>query len=94
MIWKALLTLFVTASLVTLVVVAATELYVVRELLAALLVFCTIVGVIGLLGLVSFLLGEIVVRCAALLVACAAFFRSRRTVSSVNGPLAHGIGKS
>ena len=94
MTWKRVLALLVAASLVTLIAVGATKLYVVRELLAALLMFFTLLSVIGILGLVSLLLGDSVVRCAALLAACAPLFHSRRPEPSVVGPLAHGTGRS
>ena len=88
-----MLILLVAVILVTLIVVAATEFYVVRDLLAALLMFCTLLAVLGILVLVSFLLGEGVVRCVALLAASVALFRVHRTVVVV-GHLARGIGKS
>ena len=89
---KRVLTLLVAAVLVTLIAVAAREFYVVRDLLAALLMFCTLLAVFGILVLVSFLLGEGVMRCVALLAASMALFRFHRPV--VVGHLARGIGKS
>lgn len=83
----------IASGLITLITVAGTEFYVVRELLAALLVFCTLLVAIGVTVLVLFLLGDGVVRCFGLIVACAVSFRLRQPVSSVVGPLAHGIGR-
>ena len=83
----------IASGLITLITVAGTELYLVRELLAALLMFCTLLVALGITVLVLFLLGEAVVRCFGLIVTCAASFRLRQPVPSVVGPLAHGIGK-
>jgi hypothetical protein len=92
--WKRIQKLLVAGGLIALIAVAGTELYVVRDLLAAFLIFCTLLGALGITVLVSYLLGEGVVRCFGLLVACAGSFRLRQPVRSVVGPLAHGIGKS
>lgn len=81
--WKRILTLLVAGGLITLISVAGTELYVVRDLLAAFLMFCTLLGALGITILVSFLVGEGIVRCLGLLVACAASFRLRQPVPSV-----------
>jgi hypothetical protein len=86
--------LVVAGGLITLIAVAGTQQYVVRDLLAAFLMFCAFLGALGLLVLVSFLLGQGVVRCFGLLVACADSVRLHQPVASVTGPLAHGIGKS
>ena len=92
--WKRIQKLLVAGGLITLIAVAGTELYVVRDLLAAFLMFCTLFGALGITVLVSFLFGEGVVRCCGLLVACAASFRLRHPVPSVVDRLAHGIGKN
>lgn len=89
--WKRILTLLV---LVTLIAIAGTELYVVRDFLAAFLMFSILLGALGIIVLLSYLVGETVVGCVALLVACAALFRLRQPGSSVVGSLAHGIDKS
>ena len=84
----------IASGLIALFTVAGMELYVVRDLLAALLMFCILLVALGITVLVLFLLGEGVVRCFGLIVACAASFRLRQPVPSVVGPLAHGIGKN
>jgi hypothetical protein len=86
--------LLVAGGLITLIAVAGTEQFVVRDLLAAFLMFCAFLGALGLLVVVSFLLGSGVIRCLGLLVARAASFRFHHPVPSVTGSLAHGIGKS
>jgi hypothetical protein len=84
----------IAAVLITLIGVAATELYVVRDLLAALVVFCILLfGAIGMTILVSFLLGEGIVRSLDLLFACAVLFGLRKPLPPVAGPVTHGIGK-
>jgi hypothetical protein len=63
---------FIAGGVIGLIAVAGTGLFVVRDLLAAFLLFCVLFGVVlGVLGitvLVSFLLGEGVVRCFDLFV--------------------------
>ena len=90
---KRIQKVLIASGLITLITVAGMELYVVRELLAALLMFCTLLVALGITVLVLFLLGEGVVRCFGRIVASAASFRLRQPVPSVVGPLAHGIGK-
>jgi hypothetical protein len=92
--WKRIQTLLVAGGLITLIAVAGTELYVVRDLLAGFLMFSISLGALGITVLVSYLLGDAVVRCFGLFVACTASFRLRQPVPSVDGPLAHGVGKS
>jgi len=92
--WKRILILLVAVGLITMVAVAATELYVVRDFLAAFLMFSILLGALGIIVLLSYLVGEAVVRCVALLVTCAALFRLHRPVFSVVGTLARGISKS
>ena len=91
---KRIQKLLIAGGLITLIAVAGTELYVVRDLLAAILIFCILFGALGITVLVAFLLGEGTVRCFELLVAWAASFRLRQPVASVVGPLTRGIGKS
>jgi len=92
--WKRTLILLVAAGLIALIAVAATERYVVRDFLAAFLMFSVLLGALGIVVLLLYLVGEAVVRCGALLVACAALFRLHQPASSVVVPLVHGIGKS
>jgi hypothetical protein len=84
-------------GLIGLIAVAGTGLFVVRDLLAAFLVFCVLFGILfGALGitvLASFLFGEGVVRCFDLLVTSMSF-RLRQPIPSVVSPIPHGIGKS
>jgi hypothetical protein len=91
--WKRIVILLVAAGLIALIAVAATELYVVRDFVAAFLMFSILLGALGMLVLLSYIVGEAVVRCAALLAACAALFRIHQPASSVVIPLADGIGK-
>jgi len=91
--WKRTLILLVAAGLITLIAVAATELYPVRDILAAFLMFGILLTAVGVVILLSYLIGEAVVCCVALVLACAALFRLRQPASSVVVPLAHGIGK-
>jgi len=92
--WKRTWKLFVAGGLAVMIALGGIEVFFVRDLLAALLMFCTLLVALGMTVLVSFLFGEVVVRCFGLLAACAASFRLHRAVSSVVDPLAHGIGKS
>ena len=61
------------------------RLYVVRELLAALIIFCILLGVFGIAILASFILGKGIVRCFEMLVSCAASFHLYHPVRSVVG---------
>jgi hypothetical protein len=92
--WKRILRLPVAAGLVTLIAAAGTELYVVRDFLAAFLMFGGFLAGLGIIVLLSYLVGEAVVRCVALLVTSPAFFRLHQPASPVVVPFAHGIGKS
>jgi hypothetical protein len=92
--WKRILTLLIAASLVTLIAVAATELYVVREFLAAFLMFGSLLVGLGVLVLLSYLVGEAVVHCGALLFACATLFHLHQPAPLVVVSVAHGIDKS
>jgi hypothetical protein len=92
--WKRILIRLVAVGLIALIAVAATERYVVRDFLAAFLMFGVLLGVLGLVVLLLYLVGEAVVRCGALLVTSAAFFRLRHPSSPVVVPFAHAIGKS
>jgi len=83
--------LLIASGLMALVAVAGMELYVVRDLVAALFVLCALFGAIGIFVLVSFLLGEGAVRCFALLATSAASFRHRQLAEA---SLPHGIRKS
>ena len=92
--WKRIREVFVAGALILLVALMGVGPYVVRDLVAAFLIFWSLLGALGIAVLVSFLLGEGVVRCFALLVAGAASFRLRQPASSAVVPLAHGIGTS
>ena len=88
----------IAGGIIGLIAVAGTGPFVVRDLLAAFLLFCVffcvLLGVLGITVLVSFLLGERVGRCFDLVVASVASFRLRQPLPSVAGPLTRGIGKS
>jgi hypothetical protein len=84
----------IAGAVIGLVGVTGTEVFVVRELLAAFLLFCALFGVLGIAILVSFLFGEGVVRGVDLLVTSVASFRVRQPVPSVaSPPLTRGIGR-
>jgi len=80
-------------GLMGLIAVAGTGLFVVRNLLAAFLMFTALLGTLGITALVSFLICEGVVRCFELLVACAVSFHLRQR-PFVADPVMPGIGKS
>ena len=84
----------IAGAVIGLIGVTGSELFVVRDLLAAFLLFCTLFGVLGMAVLVSFLFGEGAVRCFDLLVTSMSSFRLRQPIPSVVSPLPHGIGKS
>jgi hypothetical protein len=65
----------VVGCLVAPLVVAG--LFPVRDLLAAFLMFCIFFSALGLIAVVSFLFGGGVMRCYALLLACASWFGVR-----------------
>lgn len=92
--WNRIPALLIAASLVTLIAVAATELYVVREFLAAFLMFGILLAAVGVIVLLSYLIGAAVVRCGTLLVARTAFFHLHQPAPLVVTSFAHGIGKS
>jgi hypothetical protein len=77
-------------GIMALLAVAGTGLFVVRDVLAAFLLFCVLLGVLlsvlGISVLVSFLFGEGVVRCFDLLATSVASFRLRQPVPSVVRP--------
>jgi hypothetical protein len=85
-------------GVIGLIAVAGTGPFVVRDLLAAFVLFCVLfcvlLGVLGIAVLGSFLLGEGVVRCFDLLVTSLSSFRLRQAIPSVVGPLTRGVGKS
>jgi hypothetical protein len=81
--YKRILTLLVAAHIVALIAVTAAELYVVRDLLAALLMFCTLLVALGITVLVLFLLAKAVERCLRLLVTCTASLPLHQPVPSV-----------
>lgn len=91
---KRIQRLLIAGGLIATISVAVAELYVVRDLLAAFLIFCAFLGAVGVAGLVSFFVGDGIVRCFELLVARATSFRLRKPVPSVVGPLRRGMGKS
>jgi hypothetical protein len=80
----------VVGGMIGLIAFAGTDLFAVRQLLAAYLLFfvlfCVLCGVVGIIVLGSFLLGEGVVRCFDLLVAFVDSFRLRQPISSVGDP--------
>jgi hypothetical protein len=88
----------IAGGIIGLIAVAGTGQFVVRDLLAAFLLFfvlfCVLLGVLGLTVLGSFLLGEGVGRCFDLLVTSVASFRLRQPIPSVADPPTRGIGKS
>ena len=88
----------IAGGVIGLIAVAGTGPFVVRDLLAAFLLFCVLfcvlLGGLGITVLGSFLLGEGVVRCFDLLVTSVDSFGLRQPVPSVAGPLTRGIGKS
>lgn len=88
----------IAGGVIGLIAVVGTGPFVVRDLLAAFVLFCVlfcvIFGVLGITVLGFFLLGEGVVRCFDLLVTSVASFRLRQPISSVVGPLTREGGKS
>ena len=88
----------IVGSVIGLIAIAGAGQFVVRDLLAAFLLFCVffcvLLGVLGITVLGSFLLGEGVGRCFDLLVTSVASFRLRQPIPSVAGRLMRGIGKS
>jgi hypothetical protein len=72
---------FIAAGLMGLIAVAGMGPFVVRNLLAAFLMFCTLFGALGITVLASLLIGKGVVRCFDLLVACATSFHLRQQPS-------------
>jgi hypothetical protein len=85
--------LLIAGGLITVIAVAGTELYVIRDLLAAFLVFYAFLGALGLVVLVLFFLGDGILRCFELVVAGTASLFLRQHVLS-HWPLRHGIGKN
>jgi hypothetical protein len=88
----------IAGAVIGLIAVVGTGQFVVRDLLAAFILFCAmfcvLLGVLGIAVLGSFLLGEGVVHCFDLLVTSVASFRLRQPILSVVRPLTRGIGKS
>ncbi len=82
----------IAGGLITLIAVAETELFFVRDVLAAFLVFCIFLSALGIAILLLYLIGDGVVRCSRHLMVCAASFRLREPVRSVVGHLAHRTG--
>lgn len=68
--------------------------YVVRDLVAAFIIFCILFGALGITILVSFLLGEGIIRCFEELVAVMASFRLLQPAHSIVRPASHRFGKS
>jgi hypothetical protein len=87
----------IAGAVIGLIAVVGTGQFVVRDLLAAFILFCAmfcvLLGVLGITVLGSFLLGEGFVRCFDLLVTSVASFRLRQPILSVVRPLTRGIGK-
>jgi len=84
----------IAGGIIGLIAIGATGPFVVRDVLAAFLLFCVLLGVLGITVLGSFLLGEGVVRCFDLFVTSVASLRFRQSILSVARPLTRGIGKS
>jgi hypothetical protein len=92
--WKRILTLLITLSLVTLTAVAATELYVVRECLAAFLMFGILLVALGVIVLLSYIVGAAAVRCGMRFVAHTALSHLHQPAPLVVTSFTHGISKS
>ena len=75
--------LLIAGGLITLVAVVGTESYVVRDLLAAFLIFCALFGGLGIISLVSFLIGDGIEHCFQSLVAYTVSFGVRERGRSV-----------
>jgi len=84
---KRIWILLLAASLIALTTVAAAMLFVVRDLLAALVMFWTLLVTLGITVSVLILLGKAVERCLRLLVACAGSVRLHQPAPSVLDPL-------
>ena len=91
---KRMLIPLVTGAIITLIGAAETNIYVLREVLAAFLIFWTLVGALGIAISLTCLLGDGIVSCFDLLVTRATSFRLSQEAPSVLGPLNHEIGKS
>jgi hypothetical protein len=91
---KRMLIPLVTGAIITLIGAAETNIYVLREVLAAFLIFWTLVGALGIAISLTCLLGDGIVSCFDLLVTRATSFRLSQAAPSVLGPLNHEIGKS
>jgi hypothetical protein len=89
---KRKLKFLLAGGLITLVGVTGMEQFVVRDLLASFIIFCAFFVALGITILVSFLLGDGVVRCYEVLVSFAASFRRRQPARSVVGPLTRRCG--
>ena len=81
--WKRTWKLFVAGGLAVMIALGGIEVFFVRDLLAALLMFCTLLVALGMTVLVSFLLGEGVVRGFGLIAARASSFRFRQHLPPV-----------
>jgi hypothetical protein len=96
--WKRIQKPLIAGSVIGLIAVAGMGQFFVRDLLAAFLLFCVLfcvlLGVLGITVLGSFLLGEVVVRCFDLLVSSVGSPRLRQPIPSVVSPLPRGIGNS
>ena len=79
-------------TLIILIAVPAITLCLDRDLPAAFLMFCIAFGALGMIMLVSFLVGVGIVHCFDLLVDCASSLRRHKPVPSVVGHLRHGGG--
>ncbi len=91
---KRIRNFLIAGVVIGLIAVAGSGLFVVRDLLAAFVLFCVLLGVLGIAALASFLFGEGVVRCFDFLVNSVASFRLRHPLPAVTGPLTGGIVKS
>jgi opacity protein-like surface antigen len=85
--YKLILIILLAARLIALTTVIAATLYVVRDLLAALVMFWTLPVALGITVAALLLLGESVERCLRLLVACAGSVRLHQPAPSVVGPV-------
>jgi hypothetical protein len=75
--------LLIACGLVAMIAVAGTQLFSVRDMLAAFLLFCVFLVALGIVILASFFVGDGIVRFFDLLVACVASVRLRPPVPSV-----------
>ena len=88
---KLIQRLLVACGLVAIIAFAGTELYFVRDLLAALLMFFVSLVALAVVCLVSYFVGDVILRAVEFLGVRATSFRLRQPVPSSIGPLKHEI---